>query len=124
VIDTRDSTLCVPIQCVTVRTPEQLKSKNPKKDSGNIGDAHADSTSEPTYKPDKDGFVTVIFVITDGYAKAVQVETGIQSDTHIEIVEGLVEGDEVVSGSYRAISQTLGNDMAVVAKREEKKEEY
>ena len=123
VIETRDSTLCVPIQCVTVRTPEQLESKNPKKDGGNIGDAHADSTSEPGYKPDKDGFVTVIFVVAEGYARAVQVDTGIQSDTHIEIVEGLAEGDEVVSGSYRAISQTLGNDMAVIAKREEKKED-
>jgi HlyD family secretion protein len=121
VIETRDSTLCVPIQCVTVRTQEQLKSKAKKKDnSGALGDAHADSISKPEYTPDKDGFVTVLFIVKDGFAKAVQVETGVQSDTHIEIVTGLAEGDEVVSGSYRAISQTLGNDMPVLAKREEK----
>jgi len=122
VIETRDSTLCVPIQCVTVRTPEQLKSKAADKDKGHVGDAMADST-EPEYKPDKDGFVTVLFIVKDGMAKAVQVETGVQSDTHIEIVNGISEGDEIVSGSYRAISQTLGNDMAVLAKREEKKED-
>ena len=121
VIETRDSTLCVPIQCVTVRTPDQLKPANPAKDKGAaLGDAHADSTAEPEYTPDKDGFVSIVFVVEDGIAKAVQVETGIQSDTHIEIVRGLSVGDEVVSGSYRAISQTLGNDMPVVAKREEK----
>jgi HlyD family secretion protein len=121
VIETRDSTLCVPIQCVTVRTPEQLKPKTPAKDKNvAIGDAHADSTSRPQFKPDKDGFVTVVFVVEDGMAKAVQIETGIQSDTHIEVTKGLAEGNEVVSGSYRAISQTLMNSTPVIAKREEK----
>ena len=121
VIETRDSTLCVPIQCVTVRTPDQLKPKGDAtdKDSG-LGDAHADSISEPKFTPDKDGFVTIVFVIEDGIALAIQVETGIQSDTHIEVVTGLSEGDEIVSGSYRAISQDLGNNTPVLAKREEK----
>jgi HlyD family secretion protein len=35
------------------------------------------------------------------------VKTGVQSNTHIEILEGLSEGDEVVTGSYRAISKDL-----------------
>lgn len=121
VIETRDSTLCVPIQCVTVRTPDQLKPAGPAKDkSAALGDALADSTSEPGYTPDRDGFVSIVFVVKNGLAKAVQVETGIQSDTHIEIVKGLSVGDEIVSGSYRAISQELGNNTPVLAKREEK----
>ena len=123
VIETRDSTLCVPIQCVTVRTPDQLKSKSDEKEKGNPGDAHADSTSEPQFKPDKDGFVTIVFIVEDGIAKAMQVETGIQSDTHIEVVDGLSAGDEIVSGSYRAISQDLGNNTPVLAKREEKSDD-
>ncbi len=121
VIETRDSTLCVPIQCVTVRTPDQLQPQGPAKDkSAALGDALADSTSEPGYTPDRDGFVSIVFVVKNGLAKAVQVETGIQSDTHIEIVKGLSVGDEIVSGSYRAISQELGNNTPVLAKREEK----
>ena len=121
VIETRDSTLCVPIQCVTVRTPDQLKPKGDAKDKDSgLGDAHADSISEPKFTPDKDGFVTIVFVIEDGIALAIQVETGIQSDTHIEVVTGLSAGDEIVSGSYRAISQDLGNNTPVLAKREEK----
>ncbi len=124
VIETRDSTLCVPIQCVTVRTPDQLKSKSDEKDKGGaLGDAHADSTTEPSFIPDKDGFVTIVFVIEDGLAKALQVETGIQSDTHIEVIKGLDAGDEIVSGSYRAISQTLSNMTPVLAKREEKSDD-
>jgi HlyD family secretion protein len=42
-----------------------------------------------------------------------QVETGIQSETHIEITDGLAEGDEVVTGNYRAISQLLQNNSKV-----------
>ena len=112
VVETRDSTLCVPIQCVTVRTPEQLKQRTNENEQG----AEADSVSQEGYTPDKDGFVPVVFVIEDGVAKAMQVETGIQSETHIEILAGISAGDEIVTGNYRAISQTLGNEMPVIVR--------
>jgi len=80
--------------------------------------AIADSSSEGGYVPDKDGFVEVVFVVEDDLAKAIQVKTGIQSETHIEIVEGLSEGDEIVTGSFRAISQTLQNHSQVEVKNE------
>ena len=109
ITETRDSTLCVPIQCVTVRTPNQLNSGPPTGGDG----AEADSVAAPRYIPDKDGFVPVIFVVDDDVARAVQVETGIQSDTHIEIVSGISKGDQIVTGNYRAISQTLTDSMPV-----------
>jgi HlyD family secretion protein len=109
VVETRDSTLCVPIQCVTVRTPDQLKAGPGPAGGG----AEADSVSPPQFTPDKDGFVPVVFVVQDGVARAVQVETGVQSETHIEIVSGISEGDQIVTGNYRAISQTLTDSMAV-----------
>ncbi|MBN1163589.1 MAG: efflux RND transporter periplasmic adaptor subunit [Candidatus Krumholzibacteriota bacterium] len=114
IIETRDSTLCVPLQCVTVRTPEQLKKGSPAvkgKEEGPV-----DSTAAPRYIPDKDGFVPVVFVIEGGLAQAMQVKTGIQSDTHIEIISGLSEGDDVVTGNYRAISQILENATPVIVK--------
>ena len=43
-------------------------------------------------------------------------KTGIQSDELIEIVEGLKEGEQIVSGSYRAISKDLGNGAIVTIK--------
>lgn len=118
ITETRENAIGIPIQCVTVRTPEQLKKKETKetKESGNV--AHADSLSEQKYIPDKDGFVPVVFVVEKGQVKARQVKTGIQSETHIEILEGLSEGEEIVTGSYRAISQTLQNDAPVVVKNE------
>jgi len=112
VTEIRDSTLCVPIQCVTVRTLDQLKTPAGE-GAGGSGEAEADSTTPPRYTPDKDGFVPVVFVIQDDVARAVQVHTGIQSDTHIEIVSGISDGDQIITGNYRAISQTLTDSMPV-----------
>lgn len=104
ITETRDNTLCIPIRCVTVRTPEQLTTKS----------ADTNSTSQPQYTADKEGFIPIVFVVENCSTRAVQVETGIQSDTHIEILKGISEGEEVVTGSYRVISQTLDNATAVL----------
>ncbi len=113
ITEIREDALGIPIQCVTVRTPKQLKKKEPE--AGGV--AIADNSSEENYVPDKDGFVEVVFIVEDGIAKARQVKTGIQSETHIEIIEGLSEGEEIVTGSYRAISQTLQNQSRVEVKK-------
>jgi len=98
VTDVREDCLSVPIQCVAVRTPEQL---------GESTTETAEGEEQQRFIADRDGFVEVVWVIEDGRAVARQVETGIQSETHIEIVSGLEEGDQVVVGSYRAISRDL-----------------
>jgi len=103
ITETRESTLVVPIQSVAVRTLQQLKSEV----SGE------DSSATPAYTADKDGFVQLVFVTEDDLVKAIQVDTGIQSDTHIEITSGLEEGDKIVTGNYRAISELLYNDAKV-----------
>lgn len=97
VTEVRESALGVPIQSVAVRTPDQLGAKMAK----------AGSDGAPAFTPDKDGFVQVVFVVEDGVAHAKQVKTGIQSDTHIELLEGVGAAEQVVTGSYRAISRDL-----------------
>ncbi len=110
--EVRENALVVPIQCVTIRTPQQL--------SVSEGDDQVatDSTSKPEYTADKDGFVQVVFVVKDQIVKALPVKTGIQSETHIEIVEGISEGDEIVIGNYRAISQILQNNSKIRVENE------
>jgi HlyD family secretion protein len=100
VTEVRESALGVPIQSVAVRTPDQLA-------AGGTDDKAAGSGAAPTFTPDKDGFVQVIFVVEGGVAHARQVKTGIQSDTHIELLEGVAATEQVVTGSYRAISRDL-----------------
>jgi HlyD family secretion protein len=99
---TNESAVSVPIQSVAVRTVDQLAMKGEKR-----------KDAEGRYKPDKDGFVEIVFCIEKGKAIAKQVKTGIQSDELIEIVEGLNVGDEIVTGSYRAISKDLENGAVV-----------
>jgi len=111
VTKTNASALSVPIQCVALRTVDQLVQKGEKR-----------KDAEKRFKADHDGFVEVVFCIENGKAVAHQVKTGIQSDERIEILEGLKEGDEVVSGSYRAISKDLDNGSLVRVNNEKKPE--
>lgn len=110
VTEIRQDALVVPIQCVAVKTPDQLQTTTKEYTEEN-----------PAYTPDKDGFIQIVFVVNDDVVTAKQVETGIQSETHIEILSGLEMGDEVVVGNYRAISQLLQNNSKVTV--EEKPEE-
>jgi HlyD family secretion protein len=111
VTHTNATALSVPIQSVALRTVDQLVRKGEKR-----------KDAEARFKADRDGFVEVVFVIEGGKAVARQVKTGIQSDELIEIVEGLKEGEEVVTGSYRALSKDLENG-AVVRINNEKRPE-
>jgi len=111
VTHTNPKALGVPLQCVALRTVDQLVRKGEKR-----------KDAEARFKPDKDGFVEIVFVVENGKAVARQVKTGIQSDDRIEILAGLKEGDEVVSGSYRAISKDLENGSLVKIDNEKKPE--
>jgi HlyD family secretion protein len=102
------SALSVPLQSVVARAVDQLTRK---------GEQRKDA--EARYKADRDGFVEVVFCVEQGKAVAKQVKTGIQSDELIEILEGLSDGDEIVTGSYRAISKDLDNGASVTIKQQE-----
>ena len=106
-----DSAVSVPIQSVAVRTVDQL-----------VTDGQDRAEAASIYTPDKDGFVEVVFSLQDGKAVARQVETGIQSEEYIEIVSGLQVEQEIVTGSYRAISRDLKNGARVSVNNEGNKD--
>lgn len=113
----KENAVSVPIQSVAVRTVDQLAGKGAKrgKKTGATEAVAAGDTAGPAgaYTADKDGFVEIVFCLESGKAVAKQVKTGIQSDEMIEILEGLQEGDEIITGSYRAISRDLVNGAVV-----------
>jgi HlyD family secretion protein len=115
ITDIAEDVLAVPIQSVTVRTPAQLKKVESVPENGDV--AIADDSAGLTYTPDKDGFVEVVFVVQGETVAARQVKTGIQSETHIQIREGISEGDEIVIGNYRAISQDLRNGSPITIEK-------
>lgn len=98
VTDTREQAVSVPLQSVTVRTVDQLKSEG------------------KTYTAGEDGFVEVVFVVNNNKVEAKQVSTGIQGESSIEIIQGVSAGEDIVIGSYRAISRELENDSQVSIK--------
>jgi len=101
--------LSVPIQSVAVRTIEQLGVEEGTGDAPSEGEEVAESR----FTPDDEGFIEIVWIVADGRAEARQVKTGIQSETYIEIVEGLEEGDQVVTGNYRAIARDLKDGIVV-----------
>ncbi len=113
ITEVKKEALSIPIQSVALRTMEQLQQPSEARNDSS-GEVLAEEKPAPEYRPDKDGFVQVVFVVKNGSVEARQVTTGIQSDTHIEILKGLSEGDEIVTGNYRAISKDLQNGAHVV----------
>jgi HlyD family secretion protein len=51
--------------------------------------------------------IEVVFLLDGERAKMVPVKRGVSDDTYVEITEGLQEGQEVVSGGYKAINREL-----------------
>jgi len=113
VTETKDSVLSLPIQCVTVRTLDQLlHDKDGKKGKGDSKvpvseEARKAEAAAAGFEADEDGFVQVVFVLEDDKAVARQVETGIQGESLIEVTAGLKPGETVISGGFRAISRDL-----------------
>ncbi len=100
--NTLKNVISVPSQCVTTRTKIKEKENTEKQNT-------TTQTKTNTEKPEE-----IVFVYqNDGTVKKVTVKTGIADNQYIQIVSGLKEGEEVVSGPYRAISKELKDGMKV-----------
>lgn len=102
---TRPSVLTIPIQALTVRQKGDL-AKKPEKGAAQA--AAPDAVTERALKEEIQG----VFVINKGKAEFRKVETGITGTTDIEVVSGLQQGDEIVTGTYQVI-RTLRNQASV-----------
>ena len=81
---TRDDVIAVPIQALTVREDEQ--------------------------ENEQEG----VFVFRDGVVTFVAVEVGIAGERYFEVLSGLSEGDEVVTGPYSAVREIEDGDRVVL----------
>ncbi len=100
--------LSVPIQSVTTRTGVQKESEMEDESTGEDFQQVKEVKKEKINKVNE-----VVFIIKNGTAKMVNVETSLSDDNYIAITKGLDGGEDVVSGSYKAISREL-NDGAQV----------
>jgi HlyD family secretion protein len=103
--ETKANVLAVPIQSVTVRTPKKEGKEEPKD-----GEAQLDTGKK---KKEEDKLEEVVFVVKDGIAKTVTVKRGVSDETYVEVTANDLEGQEVVSGPYKAINRELEVDSKV-----------
>ncbi len=101
----------VPIQAVTVRNFAQQSER------GGRGGSTMD-TQAP-----KEDFRRVVFVLDTDTVKRVEVETGISDNTHIQILSGLAENEQIVIGPYRILSRELEEGDAVESQESKKPQE-
>jgi HlyD family secretion protein len=121
--------VAVPIQSVTVRTPgsklspEEQERQRVKEAAQDNSDNRADVTNETEQKQKERAqrrtLQRVVFVKKGETVTMKKVETGIADNTFIEIRSGLQPGEEVVSGSYTAISRRLKDGAKVAIEKEE-----
>lgn len=97
--------IAVPIQSVTTREDKKDKKDNEKEEKPGSDDKDKAKSTEPIKE--------YVFVYQAGKVKQVQVTTGIQDDTYIQVLTGLKGGEEVVSRPFTAISKTLKDGMVV-----------
>src|SRR5205809_1005002 len=109
--------VAVPMQSVTIRTgdsnlsPEEIEKKKQKTAQQDKGDNSADYVNErqekATQEEEHEKIAKVVFLKKGSKAQMVKVTTGISDDTYMEIKSGVQPGDEVVAGSYSALSRKL-----------------
>ena len=137
VTDKKENVLAIPIQSLTVR-PEGSE----KMSFGKSGRPGGDREGEAKLKAKK--MEELVFVLADQpggvlrnvimsetddkfqkkkkakkgskYVHIRPVEVGISSETHYEVLSGLEKGEEIVTGSYRAISKDLAHNKEVTTK--------
>lgn len=104
---TRQKALTIPIQALTVRQKGDLEPEK-KSEKGKNSNSPLDPAAEKARKEEIQG----VFVINLEKAEFRKVETGITGATDIEVLSGIKDGDELITGSYKVI-RTLRNETKV-----------
>jgi HlyD family secretion protein len=114
ITETRDNTLVLPQEAVAVRTlsEEQRHAEKARKGGKDEGDKKKTSDRRRG-RDDGEEPREVVFVASSDTVWAKPVKLGIYSDTHFEILEGISEGDTVVTGPFRLLSRELHSGQVV-----------
>ncbi len=109
--ETKYNVLAVPLQSVTMRIFDNKKTDE-------RGVRKVDKSDEENKAKEKPP--VIVFIKNKDRAKMETVKTGISDDGYIEIKDGLKEGDEVISGSFQAISKLLEDGSLITTANDKK----
>ena len=116
----KENVLSVPLAAVTTRNPDDDKNKEKPEDDDDEERTVTDSSKPKVVKKEDK---VVVFVHENGEAKMREVKTGISDYDNIEIISGLTDSVEVITGPFLVVSKRLKEGDKVSAKKEEKKKE-
>jgi HlyD family secretion protein len=118
--ESRENVISVPISAVTTRIKMKGGGTREVSDVAEVKtDTEVQTNTDSEKAVEKDEKQEVVFVLNGSRVKKVEVKTGIQDNTSIQIIEGLKEGDEVVIAPFNAINKTLKDSMMVKKVTEE-----
>jgi HlyD family secretion protein len=117
----RSSVLAIPIQSLSVRTKAQLEQE--KSTPGSVHAAAPAPKEITSRSKDKEQDLQGVFVIRNKKAEFVPVTTGVTGTSDIEVLDGLKEGDEVITGSYKVLRTLRSGSSVKIDNSVPKKEE-
>ncbi|MDO6596338.1 efflux RND transporter periplasmic adaptor subunit [Oceanihabitans sp. 2_MG-2023] len=100
----REKVVGVPISAIVIKTDTSSTKKIASKNA-------IESESEEKFE--------CVFIKDGDKAKLRVVKTGVQDNSNIEILEGLLEDEEIITGPYNTVTKSLKNGDAVEIKKEE-----
>jgi HlyD family secretion protein len=103
----KSQVITIPIQALTTRQKGDLEPK-PKGTPPPSGIVKTNPAEEKAKKEEVQG----VFVVAAGKAKFVKLETGITGNTDIEVLSGLADGTEIITGPYQVV-RTIRNETTV-----------
>lgn len=119
--------LSVPYGAIVMRSLDADSLAKADDSGGLVSSAHAATTEDTLVveeKPKKKGKkekkeVKGVFIVKDGLAKFVPVETGIADQKSIEVVMGVNESDTVITGPFKTLRSIKSGDKIETEKKEE-----
>ncbi|MBL7858302.1 MAG: efflux RND transporter periplasmic adaptor subunit [Cyclobacteriaceae bacterium] len=116
----KDNVLSLPLAAVTTRAPENEK-KVVEGDSADDSNVTTSGSEKKGAKKKEDK--VVVFVNEKGVAKMIEVKTGISDYDNIEILSGVGDSTEVVTGPFLVVSKRLKDGEKIRPTGQKKKEE-
>ena len=113
----KDGILTVPLSAVTTRSNKKKYGKD-----GDEEDDEDEEDKDTNQKKKEEELKEIVFVNVDGVAEKREVKTGINDFDNIEILEGVKEGEQIITGPFLVVSKRLkdGDKVSEIEKNQKK----
>lgn len=117
----KENVMSVPLAAVTTRNPKDLEAEKSKEGQDGPPPSNTNRAEEEKATNKKVEDKIVVFINENGTAKMVEVKTGISDYDNIEIISGVKDSTEVITGPFLAVSKRLkeGDKVRVKPKEED-----